>query len=219
MPDTAIIDVDGTLVDTNYHHALAWSRAFASHDIAVPLWRIHRQIGMGGDQLVPTLVGRDVDGDHGDELRDRWVVEFDRLIDEVRPFDGAERLLVELRSRGFDVVLASSGKPQHVEHFLSLVNGRAHAQAWTTSDDVERTKPAPDLMAVALEAVDGSRGAAVGDSTWDFIAAKKLELPTIAVRTGGFSPEELREAGADVVFDSLVDLCDGLDDTVLSSAD
>ncbi|MGV9771891.1 HAD family hydrolase [Streptosporangium sp. NPDC003464] len=217
MADTAIIDIDGTLVDTNYQHSLAWYRAFGRYDVWLPLWRIHRHIGMGGDQLVAALAGDAVERRHGDALREAWVEEFDRFIDEVRPFEGATELLAEIGRRGFAVVLASSGRPQHVERFLDLIDGRAHCQAWTTSEDVEATKPAPDLMRVALEKVQGTSGVAIGDSTWDFVAAGKLGLPGVAVRTGGFSPDELREAGASHVFDSLAELTDDLDHTPLRS--
>lgn len=216
MADTAILDVDGTLVDTNYQHALAWFRAFARYDIPLPLWRIHRQIGMGGDQLVQALAGASTEEQHGDDLREAWTHEFDAMIDEIKPFAGADRLLAELKRRGFRVVLASSGKPKHVERFLDLIGGREHADAWTTADDVEETKPAPDLMQVALSKVEGASGVAVGDSTWDFVAAAKLDLPSIAVRTGGFSAQELRDAGAGMVFDSIPDLIDELDATPLA---
>jgi phosphoglycolate phosphatase-like HAD superfamily hydrolase len=219
VADTAVLDVDGTLVDTNYQHALAWFRAFDRYGVTLPIWRIHRAIGMGGDQLVEALAGEQVEQRHGDQLRDAWVEEFDPMLGEVKPFDGATELLDQLRRRGFNLVLASSGKPQHVDHFLDLIDGRSYAGAWTTSEDVEATKPAPDLMAVAVEKVDGARGAALGDSTWDFVAAKKLDLPTVAVRTGGFSVGELEKAGADRVFDSLPELIDALDDTVFRAAD
>ncbi|MGC5222422.1 HAD family hydrolase [Micromonospora sp. DT81.3] len=211
MADTAIFDVDGTLVDTNYQHALAWYRAFRRFDMTPPIWRIHRAIGMGGDQLVPEIAGQDAEERHGEELRDAWEEEFDAMIDEVRPFDGARDLLVEVKRRGFHLVLASSGKKQHVEHFLDLIGGGEVADAWTTSDDVEASKPEPDLVQTALQKVAGASGVMIGDSTWDVIAAKKLDVPTIAVRTGGFSPEELTDAGAISVFDSLRELLEGLD--------
>ena len=216
MPDTAIFDVDGTLVDTNHHHALAWSRAFRRYDVTRPLWRIHRAIGMGGDQLVAHVAGQQVEDAHGDELRDAWVEEFDRLLPEVQPFEDARALLEEVKARGFRVVLASSGKSEHVEALLDLIDGKSVADAWTTSDDAEHSKPEPDLVRVALEQVDGASGVMVGDSTWDCLAAGKLDVPTIAVRTGGFSVAELTEAGAVRVFDSLRELRENLDDTLLT---
>ena len=217
MADTAIFDVDGTLVDTNYHHALAWYRAFRRFDLTRPLWRIHRGIGMGGDLFVPALVGEEVEREHGDALRDAWIEEFDALIGEVQPFESAHALLQEVKDRGFALVLASSGKSKHVEAFLDLVDGRSLADAWTTSDDVENSKPEPDLVQTALSKVDGASGVMIGDSTFDCLAAGKIGIPTIAVRTGGFSVEELQEAGAAQVFDSLGELRERLDETALAA--
>ena len=125
MADTAIFDVDGTLVDTNYQHALAFYRAFRRFDITLPMWRLHRATGMGGDQIVAHVAGDEVERRHGSELREAWVEEFDKMIDEVRPFDGARDLMEAVKSRGFRVVLASSGKSKHVDHFLDLIDGRS----------------------------------------------------------------------------------------------
>ncbi len=215
MADTAIFDVDGTLVDTNYQHALAWYRAFRRYDITRPLWQIHRGIGMGGDMFVGHVGGEQVEQEHGDALRDAWVEEFDKLIGEVQPFEATQRLLQDVKDRGFRLVLASSGKSKHVEAFLDLFGGRDLADAWTTSDDAEKSKPEPDLLQVALSKVHGAKAVMVGDSTWDCIAAGKLDVPTLALRTGGFSPEELKDAGASTVFESLGDLADSLDSTPL----
>lgn len=218
MADTAIFDVDGTLVDTNYQHALAWYRAFRRFDITLPLWQLHRGIGMGGDQFVPHLAGEEVEREHGDALRDAWEEEVAPMLGEVQPFEAARSLLESVKERGFRLVLASSGKARHVENFLDLFGGKQLADAWTTSADAQNSKPAPDLLQVALSRVEGARAVMIGDSTWDCVAARKLDVPTLAVRTGGFSVEELREAGASRVFDSLVELRDGLDDTPLAVA-
>lgn len=219
MADTAIFDVDGTLVDSNYHHALAWSRAFRRYAIAPPMWRIHRGIGMGGDTFVPEVAGRAVEAAHGDELRAAWVAEFDQLIGEVQPFEGAHALLTEVKQRGFRLVLASSGKSQHVEAFLDLIDAKHLADAWTTSDDVQKSKPEPDLVSVALAKVDGASAIMVGDSVFDAQAAAKLSIPIIGVRTGGFSVGELHEAGVLQVFDSLVAFRQALNGTPLARAD
>ena len=219
MADTAVFDVDGTLVDSNYQHALAWYRALRSKDITMPIWRLHRGIGMGGDTFVPNVVGEEVEAQYGDELRELWVEEFDKLIDEIQPFEGARELLEDVKGRGFKLVLASSGKSQHVDHFLGLLDVKSLADEWTTSDDAEQSKPEPDLLETALAKVEGARGVMIGDSTWDFVAAGKLGVPSLAVRTGGFSPEELQEAGAKKVFESLPEMREGLDDTALSRPD
>ena len=216
MADTAIFDVDGTLVDSNYQHALAWYRAFRRFDITRELWRIHRGIGMGGDSFVPAIGGEDVEQEHGDALREAWTEEFDKLIGEIQPFAATRSLLEEVKDRGFTLVLASSGKSQHVETFLDLFDGRNLADAWTTSEDAEKSKPEPDIVQTALAKVHGTGGVMIGDSTYDCIAAGKLDIPTIAVRTGGFSTDELTEAGAAQVFESLDELRDGLDDTDLA---
>jgi HAD superfamily hydrolase (TIGR01549 family) len=217
MTDTAIFDVDGTLVDTNYQHALAWYRAFRRYDIVRPLWRLHRGIGMGGDTFVPNLGGKEVEEKYGDALRDAWVEEFDQLIGEIQPLEGAHELLQEVKDRGFKLVLASSGKKKHVEAFLDLIDGKSLADAWTTSEDAENSKPAPDIVETAMKRVEGAVGLMVGDSTYDVIAAGKLDIPTITVRTGGFSVGELQEAGALKVYDSLVAFREDLDNTPLKS--
>ncbi|HEV7470786.1 MAG TPA: HAD family hydrolase [Pseudonocardia sp.] len=214
--DTAIFDVDGTLVDTNYHHALAWFRAFRRYDVTLPVWRLHRAIGMGGDQLVAAVAGKRLEEEHGDGLRAAWAEEFQPLLKEVQPFEGVRELLTDVRERGFTVVLASSGKPDHVDAYLDLFGGRELCEAWTTSEDVERTKPAPDLLVVALEKVGGRSAVVVGDSVWDFEAAGRAGYPGYAIRTGGFSVEELKESGAKEVFDSLPQLREQLDRTELA---
>ena len=211
-----MFDVDGTLVDTNYQHALAWFRAFRRHGITVPVWRLHRAIGMGGDQLVGAVTSDDVEARLGDDLRAAWAEEFAPMLDEVQPFAGVVELLNAVRERGFRIVLASSGKPEHVEHYLGLFDGKSLGDGWTTSADVQRTKPAPDLLEAALRAVDGTAGVMIGDSVWDFRAAAALGAPGYAVRSGGFSVAELCEAGAKDVFDSPEDLLRHLDETLLT---
>jgi len=149
--EAALLDVDGTLIDSNYQHALAWYRAFRRYGIVLPVWRIHRSIGMGGDQLVPALVGEELDQKHGDEIRDARKPFYKEQIDEVEPFHGAHGLIVDLRERGVGVVLASSSPKDELEHYLDLLDAHDLADAWTTEDDVESTKPAPNLVRAALK--------------------------------------------------------------------
>ncbi len=218
-PVIAIVDVDGTLVDTNYQHALAWYRAFRSLGHTFPVWRIHRLIGMGGDQLVGALAGEEIEARIGDEARKRWVEEMDPLLAEVALLPGARELLVALRERGHRVVLASSGKPHHVDRALDLLDARELADGWTTSKDVEATKPAPDLLHVALRTIgepEDAPAVVVGDSVFDVLAARKAGMPALVVRSGGFGDDELREAGAVAIFDTPADLVAALDDTPLA---
>ena len=215
-PPAAILDIDGTLVDTNYHHAVAWYRAFLQSDVVLPLWRIHRHIGMGGDQLVAALAGEEFDASRGDDVRAAEKALYMALIHEVRPLDGARELVEDLKRSGHTVVLASSAKPDEVEHYLELLDVRELADDWTHSGDVERTKPEPDLVHAAIEKAGGGAAVMVGDSTWDCLAAGRAGIPSVAVLTGGFSEAELREAGADTVFGSVSDLRTGIRSTPLA---
>ena len=215
----AILDIDGTLVDTNYHHAIAWYRAFRQHGIVLPLWQIHRRIGMGGDQVVPELTDERTERELGDEIRAAESALYLAFIEEVETMEGSRELIEELKSRGHTVVLASSAKQDEVDRYLDLLDARELADAWTTSADVESTKPAPDLVAAALEragARDGDTAVMIGDTPWDIVAARKAGVPTLAVRTGGFGVDELREAGALQVYESVAELRERLDDTPLS---
>jgi HAD superfamily hydrolase (TIGR01549 family) len=214
-PPIAVLDVDGTLVDTNYHHAIAWYRAFREHALTLPVWRIHRHIGMGGDQLVAAVAGKRVEDRQGDSIRAAETALYADLIGEVQPFGDARRLMTMLRGRGHRLVLASSGKRDEVDHYLDLLDARGLVEAWTTSADVKRTKPDPDLVVTAVEKVGGGDAVMVGDSTFDCEAAARADVPTVAVLTGGFSEQELRQAGAAAVFESLGDLCERLDETPL----
>ena len=212
----AILDIDGTLVDTNYHHAVAWYRAFRAHGFVLPLWRIHRHIGMGGDQLVAALAGEGFDREQGDEVRAAETVLYAQLIGEVEPLAGARAVIEDLKAAGHVVILASSAKPQELEHYLTLLDARSLVDGWTDSGDVERTKPSPDLVIAALEkgGAKPSDAMMIGDSTWDCRAAKSAKVRAIGVLTGGFCEEELLEAGASTVFTSVENLRTGLEDAL-----
>ena len=212
-PPTALLDIDGTLVDSNYQHALSWYRAFRLHGVTIPVWRCHRAIGMGGDQLVRYLAGDGFEEEQGDAVRIEEQALFAQMLHEVQAFDGARGLIEDLKNRGCKVVIASSAKPEDTQHFLGLLDARALVDGWTDSGDVEATKPAPDLIQAALEKAGGGKAVLVGDSTWDCEAAKSAKVKTICVRTGGFGVDELREAGAIAVFESLGELRERLDET------
>jgi HAD superfamily hydrolase (TIGR01509 family) len=213
--EAALLDVDGTLIDSNYQHTLAWFRAFREHGFVLPVWRIHRAVGMGGDQLVPALLGKDVDEEQGDEIRDTRDPIYQALIEEVEPLDGAHELIADLKDRGLTVVLASSSPEDELGHYLELLDARELADAWTTKDDVEQTKPAPDLVRAALAKAETEDAVMIGDTRWDVEAAAKAGIETICVVTGGWSEQELREAGAVAVFDSVDDLRQRVDETPL----
>jgi HAD superfamily hydrolase (TIGR01549 family) len=215
MARAALLDVDGTLIDANYQHALAWYRAFHGHGITLPVWRIHRHVGMGGDQLVPALVGEQVDEEKGDDIRDARDEAYSELIGEVAPLAGALELIDDLKERDVTVVLASSSPNREIDHYLDLLN--RPEVAWTTKDDVEQTKPEPDLVQAALEKAGTDDAVMIGDTPWDIEAAEKAGVPTVAVITGGFSEQELRDAGAVAVFESVGDLRKRLDETPLGN--
>jgi len=215
MP-AALLDVDGTLVDTNYQHALAWWRAFRAHELTLPIWRIHRHVGMGGDQLVPALVDG-IDKDLHEAIEETRGEEYAKLIGEVQPLEGAHDLIADLKDRSVTVVLASSSPQDELDRYLDLLEARELADAWTTKDDVEATKPEPDLVLAAREKAGGGDAVMIGDTPWDIAAARKAGIQTICVITGGFSRQELEEAGAAVVFESVEELRRNLAETPLSS--
>jgi HAD superfamily hydrolase (TIGR01549 family) len=209
---TVVLDVDGTLIDSNYHHALAWSRAFRHWGVPVPTWRIHRSIGMGGDKLVAAVAGDDVEREHGDDIRDRWEKEYDEMIEETRLLPGAKELLAALRERGADVALASSSIPKHARHAFDLLDADDLADTATTSEDAEESKPDPELVEEALSRVEGTPACVVGDAVYDVEAARRAGLPAYGVLTGGYGRAELEEAGAAGVYTDLRDLLDHLDE-------
>jgi HAD superfamily hydrolase (TIGR01509 family) len=204
-----LLDVDGTLIDSNYHHALAWYRAFREHGIVLPVWRIHRHVGMGGDQLIPALAGEDVDAD---AISDARSAAYAQLIGEVGPLDGARELIVDLKEHGHPLFLASSSPEDELDRYLDLLDARELVDGWTTDDDVEATKPSPDLVRAALAKANTDDAVLVGDTPWDIQAAREAGLETVTVITGGFSEQELRDAGAAAVFDSVAELRRHLDE-------
>jgi len=216
MPKAALLDIDGTLVDTNYKHALGWHRAFREHGFVFPIWQLHRHIGMGGDQLVEAIAGAGADAERGDSIRSREKQRYHELIGEVELMADARRLIVELSERGHAVVLASSASGEDLAHYRGMLDVDASITAATSSDDVRATKPAPDLIRAAIAKVpDGNDAVMVGDSTWDCEAARRAGIPSIALLTGGFGEDELRAAGASAVFDSLGSLLERIDETPL----
>jgi HAD superfamily hydrolase (TIGR01509 family) len=215
MPPAAILDIDGTLVDTNYQHAMSWYMAFRQHGVVLPITRIHRHIGMGGDQLVAAVAGEEVEERCGDDIRAAEGPLYLATIQTTSVLEGARDLIEDLKEGGRQVVLASSAKQQEVDHYLDLLDARELVDGWTTSADVENTKPEPDLVVAALEKLGTDDAVMVGDTPWDVEAAKRAGIETVCVLTGGFSRDELEEAGAATVFESIVELRQRIAETPL----
>ncbi len=201
-----LFDIDGTLVDSTYHHALAWQRAFDRHGVHLPMWRIHRTIGMGGDKLVTEVAGDAVEERLGDKLRDTWREEYLQIKAEVLPLPGAGELVRKLADDGYLVALASSGDPEFADETLDDLDIREVVTTMKTSADVDGSKPEPDLVEVTLESLGATRAVLVGDTPYDVESAARAGLSCIGLRSGGYSEAELAEAGARLVVDAPADL-------------
>ena len=200
-----LFDLDGTLVDSNYLHTLAWRRAFEDAGEWAPMNAIHRLIGMGGDRLVQRVLGHD-----SPPARQARALRYRELQGEVRCFPGAAKLLRRLHGAGLAVVLASSSPKDELEPMLELLDVGDAVDAWTSADDVEEPKPAPDVFLAAMKAggIDPARALAVGDSIWDVRAARAAGIGCLGVETGGSSRHELAEAGAQHVYRDAQELLD-----------
>ncbi len=215
MPTAAIFDIDGTLVDTNYQHALAWYRAFRQYGVVMPIWQIHRAIGIGSDRIVEMLGGEQIEQELGEALRAAEGPFYEEMIDEVEPMKGAHELLRDLKRAGHAVILASSAQEKEAERYIKLLEATEFVDGYTTSADVKESKPEPDIVNAAIEKAGGGPAVMIGDSTWDCKAATRAQLPSIGVLTGGFSEQELTEAGATIVFKSVEHLREHLKTTNL----
>jgi HAD superfamily hydrolase (TIGR01509 family) len=211
----ALFDIDGTLVDSNYLHVDAWSRAFVDVGHPVDAWRIHRSIGMDGEKLLDTLLA-----DADDETRARATKRHDRHhesnSDRLRPFHGAREVLNELSSRGIIVVLATSAPEKELQNLRKVLDVDDLVDVVTSAEDVDTAKPSPDIVEVALEraSVSPNEAIMVGDSTWDMQAASRAGVTAIGVLSGGISADALRAAGASRVYADVEDLREHLDDTL-----
>lgn len=198
-----LFDVDGTVVDTNYLHTVAWSRALRDAGEWAPMNAIHRLVGMGGDQLLPQLLGRT--NEQAKQLR---TDHYRSLMAEARVFPGAADLLRRCHGAGLVVVLASSSPEDELQELRKLIDAEDAIDAATTADDAEQSKPEPDIFLAAMEQarIDPERALVVGDSIWDVQAARRAGLGCIAVETGGFSQHELSEEGARMVYRDVEEL-------------
>lgn len=208
----ALLDLDGTLVDSNYFHVEAWFRALAGAGHTVPMARIHRLVGMGADQLLEEVLG-----EHDESVEEAWQRRFAELRDDIPALPGAADLVRTLKERGATVVLATSGKPDDVEVLRRALGADEWIDAAVNSSEVESSKPAPDIFARALE-VAGAEAAdavVVGDTVWDAKAAAACGLACVAVTCGGISEAELEDAGAAAVYRDPGDLVASLDGSPL----
>src|SRR4051812_15281859 len=190
-----LFDIDGTLVDSTYHHAVAWFRSFRKHDLTVPMFTIHRAIGMGGDRLVAHVTGDEIEERLGDDIRDGWEKEYGALVDEVPALPGAADLVKELADAGYEIGFASSGKSHFSDKAVEVLGVGERIDAMTSSDDAEESKPAADILAVTLDRLESNRAVLLGDTPYDVESAERIGLRCVAVLTGGFSTAELEEAG------------------------
>ena len=207
-----IFDVDGTLVDTNYLHAVAWWRAFQDVGEDVPMYKIHPLIGMGSDQLVHRLIGRE-----SEDASDRHSHHYEPFKEEIKAFARASELLAEVDRRGARVVLATSSDEEDLARLREAVGADEHIDEVVSKGDVEHSKPAPDIFEAALKKLklDPDRTLVVGDTPWDVEAAAKLGVETVCVLTGGSAAEQLEEAGAIAVYEDVAELLTKLDESPL----
>ena len=212
-----LFDLDGTLVDSNEAHADVWAQVFAEAGVDVSRAAIRGQIGKGGDLLVPTLAP-DLDEAAQEKLAERHgeIFKADHLA-AVRPFPDAAALVAHVHARGLKVVLASSASRDELDHYVGLLGIADLVDASTTADDVETSKPAPDIFGVALDklaGVDPADAVVVGDTPYDVEAAAKAGMRAVAVRSGGFDDAAL--SGAVAIYDDVADLLARFDDGVLA---
>ncbi|SHN17736.1 HAD family hydrolase [Actinacidiphila paucisporea] len=213
-----LFDVDGTLMDTVYLHTVAWSEALRQQGFRVPMARIHRCIGMGSDHLLDALLSEERDRDGDEALSAAHDTLYAQHWSRLAPLPGASDLLRACATRGWRVVLASSAKKKEAEVMMRALDADDAITAVTTASDVSSSKPAPDLVQQALDkaGVPAERAVFVGDAAWDGKAARKAGVRCLGVLTGGWSREELHEAGMEVVYDSPSELLGRLDDSFLA---
>jgi HAD superfamily hydrolase (TIGR01509 family) len=220
MPIKAILfDIDGTLIDSNDQHVLAWDEVFRDEGQTFDRQLIHDQISKGADMLVPTLMPS-MDEETHERLGDAHGEIFkDRFLEAVKPFPGAHDLLIRVHEAGQKVVLASSASKSELDHYLGLLDARDLVAATTSADDVGNTKPAPDIFVTALGKLDGCEAdevLVVGDTPYDIRAASKCGIATVVLRSGKFSDEALREAGAVCLYDDVAALLADYDSSPLA---
>jgi HAD superfamily hydrolase (TIGR01509 family) len=207
-PPVAILDVDGTLVDSNDAHARAWVEAFAEAGVTVSFDRVRRAIGMGGDKLLPQVSGIQESSPQGQRISERRAEIFrTRYLPGLRPFPGVRELVERLARDGFEIVFASSAKRKELEPLLEIANVDDLIASHTSSDDAERSKPDADIVRAALKEAGALPDQAVmlGDTPYDVEAARRAGITIIGLESGGWRRDEL--SGAAAIYADPADLC------------
>jgi HAD superfamily hydrolase (TIGR01549 family) len=203
MPQAAIFDIDGTLVDSVDLHARAWQEALAEFGHDVTFEQARRQIGKGGDQLIPVFLSKTEQKDHGDELEEwRGKLFKSKYLPMVRPFSAVPELLGRVRTAGLKIAAASSAKKSELEIYLDVARITDLIDVAVSSEDAEHSKPAPDIFLITLKklGIDGSEAVAIGDAPYDAEAAGKALIPTIGLLCGGSTEVDLRKSGCVAVY-------------------
>jgi HAD superfamily hydrolase (TIGR01509 family) len=219
-PAGVLFDVDGTLIDSTYLHAVTWWEGFRAGGHDVPIAQIHRAVGMGADRLLDHLLGTERDRSNDEVVRAVHAERYAPFMERLRPLPGAANLLRACHERGQQVALASSATPAELTAMRAALDADASIDGATSSGDAERTKPEPDIIEAALRllSLDVNQAVYVGDSIWDIAACAKLGLPCVALTCGGTSRAELASAGAVAVYEDPADLLAHLDESPLTVA-
>jgi HAD superfamily hydrolase (TIGR01509 family) len=209
-----LFDVDGTLVDTNYLHVVAWWHAFRSQGHQVSMSTLHRTVGQGSDRFVESVLGHD-----DDDVSKAHSDFYGPHLHELAAFPKAADLLRATKEAGLVVVLATSATEEEAAHLRGAIDADDVIDALTHSEDAEESKPDPDIVQTALDkaGLDADRALFVGDTVWDVEAARRAGLDCVCVRSGGIGAEELREAGAIAVYDDVAALLADFDDSPIGA--
>lgn len=212
-----ILDIDGTLVDSNEAHVLAWVEVLRAHGFAVTDKEIWPLVGMGGDNLLPRVTGIETDSDQGKKIsKERSELFKEKFLPGLRPFPQVRDLLSRMRDRGLRLVAASSSKRDEVAKLLEIAEVADLMEETTSASDTERSKPDPDLVHSALDRIDlpPDQVLMVGDTPYDIQAASPAGVKVIAFRSGGFKDEDLK--GALAIYDGAADLLERYDSSPLA---
>ena len=221
MIKAVIFDVDGTLVDSNDLHVMAWQEAFRGCGKEVAYEELHEQMGKGGDQLMPVFCSREELEKFGEELERSRTELFTRdYLPHVKPFPKVRELFERVEADGLFIALASSAKEEELERHKKTLEIEDLLEAATSADDAERSKPHPDIFQAALAGLEGVKpeeAVVVGDTPYDAVAAGKAGMRAVGLLSGGFTEKELRAAGAVEIYEDVADLLERYDESLLAA--